>query len=576
MSPVIPLLSQFYLKFGGEQASESLMRDIRGVEIDTNLHLPGMCLIQVHDAGFRWVEDDLFRIGQDIEIESRAAEDEQRAALKVFAGQITAIEGAYLEGDVPTLIVRAYDRSHLLHRGTSVRAFRQSTDSDIASRIARERGFQAEVDSTSQVHVQIFQDNQSDYDFLLERARAVGHVFYVEDRKLFFKKPSNISRPAVELDFGSSLLDFRPRVTVASQVKEVSVRGWDPATKRELVGQATSTDFQPTRTGWNGRGSAISERAFGGSDAGKLVVTSQPIASQAEGDLLARSLLSELWANDVHAEGRGIGNPRIRPGTKVNITGMGQRFGGEYFVTWARHVFDADGHFLTHFGVKGYGAGTLSELLAGGPEHSDRGAQAGARGLAIGIVTDNKDPENQGRVKVKYPWLSDDAESDWARLAAPMAGSGRGFFYLPEINDEVVGAFEHGDLDRPFVIGALWNGEDAPPLTASEAVGGDGAVNKRIIKTRAGHTITLDDTSGAEKIEIVDKTGSNRIVIDSASNKLSIGMAGDIEVETDTNVKLTGINITLEGRSKVELKAPQVELAASGRAKISGATLELN
>ena len=576
MSPVIPLLSQFYLKFGGTQASENLMRDVRGVEIDSNLHLPDMCTIQVHDAGFRWVEDELFRIGQDIEIESRAAEDEQRAALKVFAGQITAIEGVYLEEDVPTLVIRAYDRSHILHRGTNVRAFRQSTDSDIASRIARERGLQAEVDSTSQVHVQLFQDNQSDYEFLLERARAVGHVFYVEDRKLYFKKPGNVSRPAVELDFGSSLLDFRPRVTVASQVKEVSVRGWDPATKRELVGQATSTDFQPARTGWNGRGAAIAERAFGASDAGKLVVTSQPIASQAEGELLARSLLSEFWANDVSAEGRAIGNPRMRPGTKVNITGMGQRFGGEYYVTWARHVFDADGHFLTHFGVKGYDAGTLLEILSPRPESGDRGSRTKTRGLAIGIVTDNKDPENLGRVKVKYPWLADDAESDWARLAAPMAGKERGFFYLPEINDEVAVAFEHGDLDRPFILGALWNGEDVPPLRASEAVGSDGAVNKRVIKTRAGHMIMLDDTRGAEKIEVVDKTGNNRIVIDSATNKLMIGMAGDIEVDTDTNIKLTGINITIEGRSKVELKAPQVEVAASGRAKISGATLELN
>ncbi len=576
MSPVIPLLSQFYLKFGGEQAPEGLMRDLRGVEIDVNLHLPDMCTIELHDASFRWVEDQLLRIGQDLEIESRAAEDEQRAASKVFAGQITSIEGMYHEEDVPTLIVRAYDRSHLLHRGTRVRAFRQSTDSDIASRIARERGLQAEVDGTSQVHVQIFQDNLTDYEFLAERARAVGHVFFVEDRKLYFKKPANILRPSVDVDFGTSLLDFRPRVTVASQVKEVSVRGWDPQTKRELVGQATSTDFQPARTGWNGRGSSIAERAFGASDAGKLVVTSQPIASQAEGDLLARSLLSELWANDVHAEGRAVGNPRIRPGTKINVTGLGQRFNGEYYVTWARHAFDADGHFLTHFGVKGYGAGTLAELLTAGPEVSDRGARSAARGLAIGIVTDNKDPENQGRVKVKYPWLSDDAESGWARLAAPMAGNDRGFFYIPEINDEVIVVFEHGDLDRPFVIGALWNGEDSPPLSASDAVGGDGAVNKRIIKSRSGHTITLDDTSGAEKIEIVDKTGANKIVIDSASNKLTIAMAGDIEVETDTNMTLSGINLTLEGRSKVEIKAPQVELAASARAKISGATVEIN
>lgn len=576
MSPVIPLLSQFYVKFGGEQAPERLMRDLRGLEIDSNLHLPDMCTIQLHDPRFQWVEDQLLRIGQEVEIEARAAADERRAASKVFTGHITAIEGQYCEDDVPTLIVRCYDRSHLLHRGTRVRAFRQSTDSDIASRIARERGLQAEVDSTSHVHVQIFQDNQTDYEFVAERARAVGHVFFVEGRKLIFKRPANISRPTVDLDYGTSLLEFRPRVTVASQVKEISVRGWDPQTKRELVGQASSADFQPARTGWSGRGASMAERAFGAGDTGQVTVTDLPITSQAEGDVLARSLLSELWANDIQAEGRAVGEPKIRPGARINVTGLGQRFSGEYYVTWARHTFDAEGHFISHFGVKGYEAGTTAELLAGGPRAGDRAAPLASRGLAIGIITDNKDPEDRGRVKVKYPWLADDAESEWARLAAPMAGDGRGFLFIPEINDEVVVAFEHGDLDRPIVLGSLWNGQDHPPLPASQAVGGDGAVNKRVIKSRSGHIITLDDTSGAEKIEIVDKTGSNKIVIDSASNKLTIAMAGDIDVGTDTNVKLSGINLTLEGTAKIELKAPQVELAASARAKISGGTVEIN
>jgi len=171
-------------------------------------------------------------------------------------------------------------------------------------------------------------------------------------------------------------------------------------------------------------------------------------------------------------------------------------------------------------------------------------------------------------VKVKFPWLADQAESDWARIASPMAGADRGFFFLPEINDEVVVAFEQGDFNRPFVVGALWNGMDAPPLQASAAVGGDGKVNKRVIKSRSGHTITLDDSSGAEKIEIVDKTGGNKIVIDSVPGKLTVEMSGD--------VTLTGTNISIEGKAKVELKAPQIDITASGKVKVSGPLVELN
>src|SRR5437899_1321842 len=85
------------------------------------------------------------------------------------------------------------------------------------------------------------------------------------------------------------------------------------------------------------------------------------------------------------------------------------------------------------------------------------------QGLAVGIVTNNEDPENHGRIKVKFPWLADNHESDWARMAAPMAGNNRGAYFLPEVNDEVLVAFEHGSIDAPIIVGALWNGKDTPP-----------------------------------------------------------------------------------------------------------------
>ncbi len=86
-----------------------------------------------------------------------------------------------------------------------------------------------------------------------------------------------------------------------------------------------------------------------------------------------------------------------------------------------------------------------------------------AYGVAAGIVTNNQDPDGLGRVRIRFPWLSDDNETDWARIATMMAGSGRGSFFLPEVGDEVLVAFEHGDINHPFVIGMLWNGVDTPP-----------------------------------------------------------------------------------------------------------------
>jgi uncharacterized protein involved in type VI secretion and phage assembly len=127
-------------------------------------------------------------------------------------------------------------------------------------------------------------------------------------------------------------------------------------------------------------------------------------------------------------------------------------------------------------------------------------------GVVVGIVTNNQDSGGMARVRVKFPWLSDDNESWWARIAVPMGGNGRGTYFLPEVDDEVLVAFEHGDVRSPYVIGALWNGKDAPPTTNS-----DGQNNIRVIHSRSGHLIRLDDTNGNEKIEVIDKTGGNKI-----------------------------------------------------------------
>lgn len=575
MPPTIPLLTQLYPTFDGAEI-EGLMNDLLRVEVDLSLYLPGMCVLQINDPQFRWVDDARLRLGQEVQIKLRTSENESGSATPVFSGQVTSVEVDMREDLVATLLLRCYDRSHLLQRGTKVRTFVQATDSDIASKIAREHGLQASVDATSQVHTQIFQDNISDYQFLMDRARAVGHVLLVEDRRLYFKKPENLPEGNVTLNYGVTLREFHPRLTVASQVKEVSVRGWDPKTKAALVGQSGSSPFRSVAIGLGKRGSEMSGQAFS-TDPGQLLVTDQPVASQAEGDSLAKALLTQAWARDIRADGTAFLDPNIKPGIKLTVSKIGTKFSGKYFVTSVRHVFDAEGHIDTHFNVNGLSAETTADLILEGAAPGQTATGRIAPGVAVGIVTNNKDPENAGRVKVKFPTLTEDLESDWVRLAAPMAGADRGFFFVPEIDDEVVVAFEHGDFNRGYIIGVLWNGKDKPPLTAAEAVGGDGKVNKRIVKSRSGHTITLDDTSGAEKIEIIDKTKKNKIVIDSGPGTLTLETTGDVTVQsTSGNVTVKGTNITIEGKAKVELKAPQIEIAATGKAKVSGPIVELN
>jgi len=177
-------------------------------------------------------------------------------------------------------------------------------------------------------------------------------------------------------------------------------------------------------------------------------------------------------------------------------------------------------------------------------------------GVVIGIVTNNRDPDGMARVRVKFPWLSGTDESWWARMAVPMAGDNRGTYFLPEVDDEVLVTFEHGDIRFPFIIGAMWNGKQPPP-----AKNDDGENNIRLIRSRCGHEIRLDDSDGREKIEIRDKDGHNTIVIESAAGKITIKSQGTVQIES---------------QDKVIIEGTTIDIKATGPLKIKGATVDIN
>jgi uncharacterized protein involved in type VI secretion and phage assembly len=194
-------------------------------------------------------------------------------------------------------------------------------------------------------------------------------------------------------------------------------------------------------------------------------------------------------------------------------------------------------------------------------------------GVVVGIVTNNRDPEKLHRIKVRFPWINQDDESHWARVATPMAGNGRGFYCLPEVDDEVLLAFEHGSVEHPYVIGALWNGKDEPHENND-----DGNNDTRSFKSRSGHLIRLFDKAGDEHIEIIDKTGSNKIVINTSDNSISIAAKGDIAIGSQTGkVSITGSGVEIKSQAGVQVQAAQsVDVTASGNLTIKGAMINLN
>jgi phage baseplate assembly protein V len=194
-------------------------------------------------------------------------------------------------------------------------------------------------------------------------------------------------------------------------------------------------------------------------------------------------------------------------------------------------------------------------------------------GVVVGVVSNNQDPDNLHRVKVRFPWLSKDVESNWARVAAPMAGNGRGAYFLPEVDDEVLVAFEHGQVDHPFVIGSLWNGRDGAPESNA-----DGENNHRTIRSRSGHVVRLNDRSGGETIEIIDKSGKNRVIIDTSKNSITIEADSDITIKSSTG-KLTmqANGIEMKSQAGISAQAAQsIDLKASAQVSVKGAVIQLN
>jgi uncharacterized protein involved in type VI secretion and phage assembly len=214
----------------------------------------------------------------------------------------------------------------------------------------------------------------------------------------------------------------------------------------------------------------------------------------------------------------------------------------------------------------------------------------GSNGIVIGLVQSLEDPENLGRIQVGYPHLAG-TQSGWARLVSLMAGADRGAFFRPEVDDEVLVAFEHGDPRRPYILGSLWSEVDKPPPDDGKPKEN----NWRFIRSRSGHLLKFDDSDGKERIELVDRDGKRRLVIDCAGSKIEISAdageillhasEGNVAVEAPkAKVSVDANEIAATARTKASIDATQIELKAkagitieaTGALTLKGATVMIN
>lgn len=483
---------------------------------------------------------------------------------KLIDGEVTSIEADY-DAMGSRAVVRGYDLSHRLTAGRKTQTFQNVKYSDIATQIASDANLQADVDDSGGTVEHVIQPNQSDLDFLFGLARRIGFDCRVEGDTLKFKKPTESSSgPAagdlssedpVQLVWGHNLLEFQARISAVAQVSDVKVRGWDPANKEAIIGQAdvSATNAELTTTPGD-----LALKVGGKT----LVVVDQPVVSQEAADALARAKAEQVGSAAFAATALAVGSPALKAGIAVSITGVDTALEGKWSVSSTRHEFGI-GSYRTVVECTGRQDRSLHGVVANGIGGND-----GRRlpGLVIAIVTNNDDPQDLGRVKLKYPWLGDDVESSWARVAMPGAGPDYGLVWVPQVGDEVLVGFEHGDIAYPFVLGGLWNGKDAAPL--GSGLFDAGSVKRSGFISRKGHQLIFFDADDEAGIALISANGKYKVSLNETKNQLHVKADGKLLIEAQS------LEIKVDGEAKVA--AAGLSLEASGQMKIKGATVALN
>jgi Bacteriophage probable baseplate hub protein len=284
------------------------------------------------------------KLTEGTEVDVRAGFNDGVNSLMI--GEVTSLEPEFTENQAPMMKVHGYDRLHRFRRGRKTRSFLEMKDSDIAQQIAGELQLGADAEDSQITHEYVLQSNQSDIDFLLERARRINYEVVVKDKTLFFRKAANDKSKVVSIEYGLTLKSFFPRLSTMKQVSEVVVQGWNHKTKEAIVGRAQQGDELSKMNGQK-LGVAISESAFA---AATNIVVDKPVFSQGEANQMAKGLFNEMTVDFITGEGSAIGNTDIRAGQVVELLKLGERFSGPYYVTSSTHIIDRKG-YVTRFTV---------------------------------------------------------------------------------------------------------------------------------------------------------------------------------------------------------------------------------
>ncbi|HWC85746.1 MAG TPA: VgrG-related protein [Solirubrobacteraceae bacterium] len=542
-----PLLAYGVVRLDGSELAPEIAALVVGLRVRDSLRLPDQAFVRLADPLLKQVDQGLLSVGRALEV--LYASPGAAAPGSVFKGKIQSIE-LELVGDGAFIAATAYEPAFALHQNRRTRVFQTMTAGDIAESVITSAGLTPAVESSassSEPYPFMLQNDETDWQLLWRLAGAIDYEVVGEDGTVHFRPAGSATTGSpLHLHAPEQLISFRPRVSGAQQVDTVVVRGWDPASAEAIVASKSPPGADSTP----GLDRSDVASAAGG---GTWTVGDRTVLSHDEADALAGSLAARMSNAWIEAEGVAVGDPQLRAGCRVQVSGVGERFGGTYMVTGATHLLIGGQGYQTHFTISGRSARTLVDLVDVASSTPIWGTS-----VVVGVVSQINDPDGLGRVRVQYPALGDDAEGWWARIASPAAGTSRGLLMMPVVGDEVVLAFEQGDPRRPYVLGSVWNGQATP----GDLVKPDGsfslASDHDVSVTAAGQAMITATEALTLKGQNISAQAESEVEVKGAT----------ITVQADGSVTVKGASITLQSEGNLSVQA-------SGAVQISGAAVML-
>ncbi|MCB0632246.1 MAG: type VI secretion system tip protein VgrG [Saprospiraceae bacterium] len=528
---------------------------VLSIQVENSVNQVTRCTLEIADGSpasedFPISDTDTFIPGAEIEV--RAGYEGKNDS--IFRGIVLKHTIRIDADEGPVLVITCRDKSIKMTVGRKSACFRDMTDSDIISKLIGNNGLSADVKSTNNQLPELIQYYATDWDFILTRADANGLIVTTDNGKITVSDPNVAPESGLGLTYGLDIMEFEATIDAEDQFKSVQASAWDAKNQAVSSGTASLSNFD---TG-NLSGTKLAEVI--GLDTYHLQTAGFP-----EPDTLntwAKSQTTRSKYAKVRGQAKFQGSTLAKPGTLIDLKGVGKRFEGKAFISAVQHDISR-GDWITTITIglspEPYTAKVHMEVPPAA------GLLPGMQGLQIGkVVKIDSDPDQEFRVLVKLPLIQSGDDGVWARLATFYATNNAGAFFYPEVDDEVVIGFFNDDPRYPVILGSVYSSGRAFPNQPEEGN------NLKAFISREQMKMTFDEE---KKVITITTPGNNQLVFSDEDQGVTLSD------QNGNSIKLSPSGIEINSASNITIKASE-SISMDGptgiTATASGGAIDLN